>query len=163
MRYLGNLEVLVYQLLEADICMKTPFTGGCLCGAIRYECSAEPIFMGNCHCRDCQRDTGSAYAAEILVPRNALTITGDVKYYDTTGDSGGIVSRGFCPICGSRLFAKLPFTELMAITAGSLDDPSGFKPVMDVYTVSAQPWDYMNPDLPKFAKLPPPQNPSVAN
>ncbi len=133
--------------------MKLPFTGGCMCGAIRYECSAEPIFMGNCHCRDCQQATGTAFAAEILVPHNAVTITGDVKYYDVTGDSGGIVSRGFCPICGSRLFSKIP--ELMGITAGSLDDPSWFQPGMDFYTASAQPWDYMNPDLPKFAKLPP--------
>lgn len=134
---------------------ETPFTGGCLCGAIRYECSAEPIGMGNCHCRDCQKDTGSAYAAELFVPLKAVTITGDVKYYDTMGDSGGVVNRGFCPTCGSRLFAKLGQTKLMAITAGSLDDPSEFKPAIDVYTVSAQPWDYMNPDLLKFAKIPP--------
>lgn len=122
--------------------MKTPFTGDCLYKAVRYECSAEPIGMANCHCRDCQKDTGSAYAAELFVPLNAVTITGDVN-------------RGFCPICGSRLFAKLGQTELMAITAGSLDDPSEFKPAIDVYTASAQPWDYMNPELAKFAKIPP--------
>jgi hypothetical protein len=138
--------------------MKTPFTGGCMCGAIRYECSSEPIFMGNCHCRDCQQATGTAFAAAILVPRSAVTITGDVKYYDVTGGSGGIVSRGFCPICGSRLFGKPPIPELMGIMAGSLDDPSWFQPGMDFYTASAQPWDYMNPELPKFAKLPPPNN-----
>jgi hypothetical protein len=138
--------------------MKTPFTGGCRCGAIRYECSAEPILMGNCHCRDCQQATGTAFAAAILVPRNAVTITGDVKYYENTGDSGGIVSRGFCPTCGSQLFSKPPMPEFMGITAGSLDAPSEFQPVMDFYTASAQPWDYMNPDLAKFAKLPSPKN-----
>lgn len=68
--------------------MKIPFTGGCMCGAVRYECSAEPVFMGNCHCRNCQRVTGTAFAAVILVPRNAVTITGDVKYYETTGIAG---------------------------------------------------------------------------
>lgn len=136
--------------------MKVPFTGGCLCGAIRYECSAEPIVMGNCHCRDCQQASGSAFAAAILVPRNAVTIAGDVKYYEVTGDSGGTVGRGFCPNCGSTLFSKPPMPEFMGITAGSLDDPSEFKPSMDFYTASAQPWDYMNPDLPKFAKMPPP-------
>lgn len=137
--------------------MKIPFTGGCLCKAIRYECSAEPIFMGNCHCRDCQQATGTAFAAAILVPHSAVTITGEVKYYDVMGDSGGIVSRGFCPICGSRLLSKPPIPELLGIMAGSLDDPSWFQPVRDIYTASAQPWDYMNPDLPKFAKLPPPR------
>jgi hypothetical protein len=138
--------------------MKTPFTGGCMCGEIRYKCTAEPIFMGNCHCRDCQQATGTAFAAAILVPRNAVTIVGDVKYYEVTGDSGSIVGRGFCPNCGSRLFSKPPIPELMGIMAGSLDDPSDFQPMIDFYTASAQPWDYMNPDLPKFDKLPPPQN-----
>ncbi|NJK52383.1 MAG: GFA family protein [Leptolyngbyaceae cyanobacterium SU_3_3] len=143
--------------------MKTPFTGGCLCGAIRYECSAEPVVMGNCHCRDCQRATGTAFAAGMLVPRNAVTIRGDVKYYDVVGDSGGIVSRGFCPICGSRLFSKPPIPELIGIMAGSLDDPSGFQPGMDLYTASAQLWDYMNPDLPKYAKFPLPNNAVAAD
>lgn len=136
--------------------MKTPFTGGCMCGAIRYECVAEPIVMGNCHCRDCQTATGSAFAAALLVPRDAVTITGDVKYHDVTGDSGGITSRGFCPNCGSQLFGKPSMPEVMGITAGSLDDPSEFQPGIDFYTASAQKWDYMNPELPKFAKLPPP-------
>ncbi|WP_414583782.1 GFA family protein [Scytonema sp. PCC 10023] len=134
--------------------MTIKFTGGCLCGSVRYECSAEPIAMGNCHCRDCQRATGTAYASGLLVPQSAVTITGDVKYYDVIGDSGSIVGRGFCPNCGSRLFSKPPIPELMGILAGSLDDPSWFRPTMDFYTASAQPWDHMNPDLPKFDKMP---------
>lgn len=138
--------------------MKIPFTGGCLCGALRYECLAEPIVMGNCHCRHCQQATGTAFAAAILVPSNAVKIVGDVKYYDVIGDSGKIVGRGFCPNCGSRLFSKPPLPELLGIMAGSLDDPSEFQPGMDFYTASAQPWDYMNPDLPKFDKLPTPNN-----
>jgi hypothetical protein len=142
--------------------VKTPFTGGCLCGAVRYECSAEPIVMGNCHCRDCQLATGTAFAAGMLVPNNAVAIAGEVKYYDVTGDSGSIIGRGFCPNCGSKLFSKPSVPELIGIFAGSLDEPSGYQPVMDIYTASAQPWDYMNPDLPKFAKMPPPQSSSVA-
>jgi hypothetical protein len=134
--------------------MKTPFTGGCMCGAIRYECTAEPIFMGNCHCRDCQQATGTGFAAAMLVPRNAVNIIGDVKYFDVVGDSGNIVGRGFCPNCGSRLFSKPPIPELMGIMAGSLDDSSEFQPAVDIYTANAQPWDYMNPDLPKFDRIP---------
>ena len=143
--------------------MQTPFSGGCLCGNIRYECSAAPIVMVNCHCRDCQKTTGTAYAAAMLVPRNAVAIAGDVKYYDVTGDSGGTVSRGFCPNCGSRLFSKRQIPELMGIMAGSLDDPSWFEPTVDVYADSAQPWDCMNPDLPKFDQMPPPKNSNVAD
>lgn len=138
--------------------MKIPFTGGCMCTAVRYECSAEPVSMGICHCRDCQQATGSAFAAGMLVPQDAITITGDVTYYDVTGDSGSIIGRGFCPICGSRLFSLPPIPELIGIMAGSLDDPSWFQPRMNIYAASSQPWDYLNPDLPKFDKLPPPEN-----
>ncbi len=81
----------------------------------------------------------------------------EVKYYEVIGDSGATVGRGFCPNCGSRLFSKPQNPELMGILAGSLDEPGEFQPRIDFYTASAQPWDYMNPDLPKFAKVPPPE------
>lgn len=135
--------------------MATNYNGGCLCGAVRYECNAEPIFMGNCHCRDCQKASGSAYEAAIGVPAPALKITGNVKYFDSKADSGNMVSRGFCPECGSRLFGKSSgMAQLAIIMAASLDDPKQFQPGMDVYTSSAQPWDHMNPALPKFLKMP---------
>jgi hypothetical protein len=85
-----------------------------------------------------------------------VSITGEVKYYDVTGDSGSIVQRGFCPNCGARLFGKAAAAAgIIDIMVGSLDDPSWYRPQADVYTASAQPWDHMNPDLPKFPKLPP--------
>jgi len=143
--------------------MAARFTGGCICGAIRYACSTEPIGMGLCHCRDCQRATGSAFATALVVPRSYVTITGEVKYYGVTGDSGNLVSRGFCPNCGSRLFGTPANPALISIQAGSLDDPSWFKPQAEIYVTSAQPWDYLNPDLPKFAKLPLPNNAVVTD
>jgi hypothetical protein len=114
--------------------------------------------MANCHCRDCQQATGTAYAAGVLVPRDSVTITGAVNYYDVVGDSGKAISRGFCPNCGSRLFGKRASSDLISIMAGSLDDPSWFRPAMDLYAASAQPWDYLNPDLIKFDQSLPPQN-----
>jgi hypothetical protein len=135
--------------------MATPFSGGCMCGAIRYECSADPLLALNCHCRDCQRSTGSAFASVLAVPKDALKITGEPKYYDVKADSGNMISRGFCPECGSPLFTKLSArADMMGIKAASLDDPSWHKPAMDIYTSSAQPWDHMNPDLPKSPKMP---------
>jgi hypothetical protein len=136
--------------------MATFFTGGCLCGAIRYECTGQPLLSVNCHCRDCQKASGGAYTSALFVPKDTLKITGDVKYYDATGDSGQTISRGFCPNCGSALFGKpaiLP--DLISIRPGTLDDPSTFQPASDIYAASAQPWDYMNPVLPKYPKLPP--------
>jgi hypothetical protein len=132
------------------------FTGGCSCGAVHYECSAEPIFTVTCHCRSCQQATGSAFHAGIYVPSSGVKIVGDVKYYDSKGDSGKRVSRGFCPTCGSRLFNTADILpNVIGITAGSITDSSWFRSEMDIYTSSAQPWDFMNPDLPKFPKLPP--------
>ena len=135
--------------------MATRFTGGCLCGRVRYECSADPFFMGNCHCRDCQKATGGAYVPAIAVPVQAVKITGEVKYYEGRADSGHTFSRGFCPTCGGRVVGKTTgFPQFILITAGSLDEPSRFKPTMDFFTASAQPWDHMRPELPKFPKQP---------
>ncbi|MGE5220349.1 MAG: GFA family protein, partial [Chloroflexota bacterium] len=86
--------------------MVTRFTGGCLCSRVRYECFADPLFMGNCHCRDCQKASGGGYEPDIGLPAAALKITGPVKYYDCKADSGNTLSRGFCPECGASLFGK---------------------------------------------------------
>jgi len=136
--------------------MPAPFTGGCACGAIRYECTAEPLFSLNCHCRDCQRETGSAYAPVLGVPKAGFTLThGSPQYFALTAASGQTTKRAFCVACGSPLFG-LPglAPDLVTIRVGSLDNPSAFRPSQDIYTASAQPWDFMNPELPKVPKMP---------
>src|SRR5215831_14466897 len=78
--------------------MKLPITGGCACGAIRYEIKTEPIMMLKCHCRDCQRITGSGYAPAFLVPAEALRVTsGQLHYHFTPSIRRGKHKRGFCP------------------------------------------------------------------
>jgi hypothetical protein len=135
--------------------MPTPFSGGCACGAIRYECAAEPMFALNCHCRDCQRASGSAFCPVLYVPRPALTIAGQSRYYEVRAASGNSVSRGFCPHCGSPVFIQAELVpDLQGLRAASLDDPSLFHPQMQVWTDRAQPWDHMNPALRKFEKEP---------
>lgn len=135
--------------------MSQVLTGGCQCGAVRYECATEPLFAGNCHCRDCQKATGGAYVPAFAVPESAVKITGAVTYYESRADSGNTFRRGFCPTCGGRLFGKSSaFSQFILITAGSLDEPSRFQPGMDFFTASAQPWDHMNPALPKFPRQP---------
>ena len=130
-------------------------TGGCLCGKVKYTFSAKPIFSGNCHCRDCQKSSGSAYTPALFVPENAVNISGHVQYYATKADSGRRVSRGFCPNCGSQLFSQLELLpDMLGIRAGSLDNPDEYKPNMDIFTASAACWDVMNPDLPKHTYSP---------
>jgi hypothetical protein len=76
--------------------MAVPFTGGCACGAIRYECAAEPLYMGNCHCRDCQRATGSAYFAAVSVSTTAFRqLSGAPTWYEKHADSGNTMRRAF--------------------------------------------------------------------
>jgi hypothetical protein len=115
-------------------------TGGCLCGAVRYECAAEPLFSGNCHCRDCHKATGSAYVPAFAVPVGSVQITGDVKYFESPADNGNTFSRGFCPTCGGRVLGKTSgFPQFILITAGSLEDPSRFKPSMNSLPPAASP------------------------
>ncbi|MGH7896019.1 MAG: GFA family protein [Candidatus Binatia bacterium] len=135
--------------------MQVPFTGGCACGAIRYRCTADPLFALNCHCRDCQRETGSAYAPILGVPAAAFAVThGSPRYFEVQAESGATTRRAFCGDCGSALFGAPGSNAGMAtIRAASLDDPSQFRPVRDIFVASAQPWDCMSPDLPKTQRL----------
>lgn len=137
--------------------MPVPFSGGCACGAIRYQCSAEPLAALNCHCHDCQRASGSAFAAILIVPASTFALMqGQPIYYNVTADSGAIMGRGFCDKCGSPVFIqhtrKTLGPEVAVIHAASLDDPSWFRPTVDLYTSCAQPWDVMNTALQKFEK-----------
>jgi hypothetical protein len=131
------------------------FTGGCACGAIRYEVDAEPIVMFNCHCRDCQRTSGGPYTPVVYVPAKAFKITkGSPRYYGTTSQMVGHNKRGFCPECGSRLFGGAT-EQGQGITASSLDDPTLFKPQFEIWASDAQPWDHMDPKLRKFDEYAP--------
>ena len=135
--------------------MPAEFTGGCACGTIRYECNADPIVMFNCHCRDCQHVSGGPYAAVVYLPAKVFKITkGTPRYYNTSSEAMGHNKRAFCPECGSRLFGGIS-DEGWGITASSLDDPSLFRPQFEIFTSDAQPWDHMDPTLPKFEKYQP--------
>jgi hypothetical protein len=135
--------------------MTERISGGCLCGAVRYECRAEPQFAGHCQCRDCQKDTGTGHSSHLGVPAGALGVSGELRHYDTTAESGNVSTRGFCPICGSpMLFKTSGFADLIFLTAGSLDDHSLFEPGMVVFTDSAQSWDHIDPALQRFPRMP---------
>jgi len=136
--------------------MSAPFTGGCACGAIRYKCTGEPVYMGNCHCRDCQHATGSAYFAAVAVKTDDFTLeSGEPTWYESKADRGHVMRRGFCGACGSPVFLENGVSKgTRVLFAGSLDDPSWYQPSRDIYVASAQPWDVMHPDLPKDERRP---------
>ena len=133
-----------------------PFSGGCACGAIRYESKAEPVLMLHCHCRDCQRASGGPYSSYVIVSADAFKILqGSPRFHASPSEAGGKTHRGFCPDCGSPVVVKTDSApHIMALRTASLDDPSWFKLQMDVWTSDAHPWDQMNSALPKFEKYP---------
>jgi hypothetical protein len=129
-------------------------TGGCLCGAIRYEVSSDPLMCVTCHCKNCQRQAGSALSIIVGIPEDALTVSGEVKTYNDTGDSGATVRRQFCENCGSPVFTRLDNDDgMMFIKAGTLDDTSSLDPAFHCYTKSKQDWVELG-DKPGFETVP---------
>ncbi|MGQ7830200.1 GFA family protein [Altererythrobacter sp. Z27] len=129
-------------------------TGGCLCGQVRYEITADPLMCLTCHCKNCQRQAGSAYSVIIGVPEGALKVEGKVKTFNDKGDSGGTVQRQFCPDCGSPLFSLVEASPGMVwVKAGTLDDTSVIQPSLHVYTKSKQDWVELG-DIPGVETVP---------
>ena len=134
--------------------MDVPFFGGCACGAVRYECSAAPVAMVNCHCRDCQHAGGAGFSPTVVVPAGSFRLLrGEPKRYSIKADSGHTANRAFCGDCGAPLFAASSARkDFIGVRAGSLDDPSWFKPQAEVWTASAQPWDPLGANVPHFPR-----------
>jgi len=135
------------------------FEGGCLCGAVRYRASADPIACGHCHCNDCRRSSGTGHCSHLALPQAAFAVTGDVKFFDKPADSGNVVSRGFCPSCGAAIYSRnAGMAGMVFIRASSLDDPEVFRPQMVVYGKRAPSWDHMDDTLPCFEGAPSPED-----
>ena len=100
--------------------METNFRGGCLCGTVRYEAAGDPGNASYCHCNDCKRATGGPYTVGVLVKASTLhIISGEVKGYTTTADSGRNITREFCLNCGSPLFTRSEkYPDLVFLKAG---------------------------------------------
>jgi hypothetical protein len=144
------------QKLDQSNFMKIPFTGGCACGAIRYESTAEPVEMLHCHCRDCQRSSGGPFSSFVILPAKAFKLLqGSLRFHASLSARGGNTNRGFCPECGSPILAKTESNpHIVGIRTASLDDPSSFAPRLDTWTSDAHPWDQMDPGLPKYEQYP---------
>jgi hypothetical protein len=133
----------------------TDTTGGCLCGRVRYTATGDPAFSAICHCRNCQRFTGSAFETTIGFPTSSVSVQGELKTYNEISDSGQPVRRRFCPNCGSGLIAEADaFPGVTIFLAGTLDDLANYKPMMELYCSSAQPWVHLGGERTQFAKMP---------
>lgn len=139
--------------------METMLRGGCMCGAVRYECTGDPGNASYCHCDDCKRATGGPYTVGVVVRKTDLRLlSGQVKGYTTLADSGRKITREFCPNCGSPLFTRAKkCPDLVFLKAGSLDEPERVKPTCQIWTKRAVPWAHIDQTLPTFPESRPPQ------
>jgi hypothetical protein len=135
--------------------MTQPYTGGCACGAIGYATRHAPVFQNHCQCRDCQRRSGTGHGSWLTFPaRSEMTISGEAKHWEVVADSGNVKSHAFCPVCGTPVylrFAAMP--DLIAIPAGSLDEPARFAPHALTYSIRGLAWDSIDPALKAFERM----------
>src|SRR5688572_24246293 len=116
--------------------------GGCACGAVRYRLESAPMFVNCCHCRDCQRQTGSAFVLNALIETARVTILkGEVTRSPQPTDSGRPHAIDRCAACGVAVWSEYGgFAPLRFIRVGTLDDPTALAPDAHIYTRSKQPW-----------------------
>ena len=136
--------------------MVAPYTGGCQCGQIRYEIRAEPLTLYACHCKECQKQSSSAFGMSMPVPRDTVVILqGQPKQWKRVSDSGREVSCLFCGECGTRLFHNpARNTKITNVKSGTLDDTSWLKPVGNLWTGSGQKWIVLSEQMLNYEAQP---------
>lgn len=136
--------------------MSEPYTGGCACGAIRYEVPAEPLAMNDCQCRHCQKRSGTGHGSYLSFPGRAdVKLEGAATSWKIAADNGNVKTHAFCPTCGTPVYLTFSAApDVFTVHAGSLDDPGRYKPQMVTYRIRGHAWDHLDPALPKFDRMP---------
>lgn len=129
--------------------MATLITGGCLCGAVRFQFDKPPILTRACWCRNCQYLSSGNASINAIFAMESFSLTGETGEYVSTADSGNVMRRRFCPTCGTPLFSEaVSRPDLMVVRAGALDDPAIGRPSSVIWTSSAPAWGNVDHDLP---------------
>jgi hypothetical protein len=137
--------------------MAKPYTGGCLCGALRYEAEGEPLSMGHCYCADCRKASGSGFIPFLEFSQRAVRFTGQRLEYRSPAASGREAVRNSCPVCGGLVFGgDVGAAETFTLYAGSLDEPSSFRPEVAIFTRGRPAWAVIPAGLKVFEGLPRP-------
>lgn len=137
-------------------------SGRCLCGAVQFRLVADPLMVRVCWCRDCQHLAANG-TVNLLVPADALHVSGTTAAFTKQADSGNQVTREFCPACGTQLFARSDARpQFRIVRAGNLDDASSIRPTANIWTSSAPAWACLDAGLDRFERQPPPPQRPVA-
>ena len=132
--------------------MANGLEGGCACGAVRYRLGSAPMFVHCCHCRDCQRQTGSAFVINALIETDRITLlSGDPAPVAMPTDSGHPHEIYRCPACGTALWSDYGGrAALRFVRVGTLDDPAALPPDVHIFTRSKLPWVELPENVPAF-------------
>jgi hypothetical protein len=137
-----------------EVSMKR-FTGGCLCGALRYEVTAEPLNSGHCYCADCRKASGSGFIPFMGVASRDVRFSGKTLTYRSEAGNGRVAVRNSCAVCGGLVFGGvLEESDSFTIYAGSLDDPTLFSPHIAIFTRDRPPWAIIPPGLTIYEDMP---------
>ena len=136
--------------------MKLPARGSCQCGNVQYQIVEDPLITYNCHCRECQKLSTSAFSLSMLLMRSGLEIlSGDLQSWERPADSGSTALCWFCPTCGNRIYHENPAApELIRLKPGTLEDTSELNPVAHLWTCREQPWMKRISELPRMETQP---------
>lgn len=131
-------------------------SGQCACGAVHFSCEGPPLAMYNCHCLSCQHASGSGFVPVVVAASAGWRVEGPYREHMFAEKKTNHPRRGFCPQCGSQLFARsdlLP--DVVLVHVANLDDSTFFKPVADIWTLAACSWTHMDHGIPKVLLAPP--------
>ena len=133
--------------------MSETYDGGCACGAVRYRMQVRPMFVHCCHCKDCQRQTGTAFVLNALIETDRVALlSGTPQPFAMPTDSGRPHRAYRCPTCGTALWSEYGgVTDLRFVRVGTLDEPSALTPDVHIYTRSKLPWVTLPAGAPEFA------------
>ena len=120
----------------------TSHAASCRCGQLKASVTGEPVRVSVCHCRDCQKRTGSAFSAQARWPEEQVAIEGESNTWTHHADSGNRITHHFCPQCGSTVHYRIEgkFDGLVAIPLGAFDDPYSLKPRFSVWEKRKHEW-----------------------
>lgn len=131
------------------------FTGGCQCGAVRYVINADTLKGYACHCRECQKQSASAFGLSVPVFEADFTIKGETQVWSRPTDSGSITDCHFCPKCGSRLYhSGRSGREWVTVKGGSFDEPGAIPLVANIWVRRKASWIALPEGLPQWETQP---------
>ena len=125
--------------------------GGCSCGAVRYRLTSDPLFVHCCHCLNCQRQTGSAFAINVLIEADRVELTaGEPRLVEVLRDDGSTQAVFRCAVCQVALYSHYSYPVVAFVRAGTLDEPASIAPDVHIFTRSKQPWVALPEGVPAY-------------